>query len=204
MQLSPEGEQQHARATRLVMCDMDADRDHTGGRTVMTRWRQQGGFTLMELMFVVAIVGLLAAIAIPTFLKFKARANRAEVVANLSGIFQAETSFFGEQGRYGSLSEIGFQLAGVTNQYTYRSPATGGAGGSAGNVGVDLINPAIGPSFGENTVTPSAAAVGGGGGVASFTATATANIDKDATIDQWHVNDAKQGLRNADVDDIPL
>lgn len=35
-----------------------------------------------------------------------------------------------------------------------------------------------------------------------FTATATGNIDTDETVDQWHVNDIKQNLGSADVDDV--
>ena len=113
-------------------------------------------------MVTVAILGILASIAIPTYQKFKQRALRAEVEANLAGIFQVEVSFFAERARFGSLSEIGFVLAGVTNRYTYRSPAPGSTAGSTGTVNVDLLNPAVGPSFPENTVTPSGATAGGG------------------------------------------
>jgi hypothetical protein len=37
----------------------------------------------------------------------------------------------------------------------------------------------------------------------SFTATATGNLDDDPTIDQWHVNDQKEGLKRPDVEDAP-
>ena len=45
------------------------------------------GFTLIELMIVVAIVGILAAIAIPNFLNYQAKSQQAEAKANLGAIF---------------------------------------------------------------------------------------------------------------------
>lgn len=53
----------------------------------MTQRRQQSGFTLIELMIVVAIIGILAAIAIPSFNRFQARARQSEVNVNLKSLF---------------------------------------------------------------------------------------------------------------------
>ncbi|MDP6541089.1 MAG: prepilin-type N-terminal cleavage/methylation domain-containing protein, partial [Planctomycetota bacterium] len=62
--------------------------------------KRQGGFTLIELMIVVAIIGILAAIAIPNFLRFQLRSKTSEARTNLAGIRTAEESYFAEYGQY--------------------------------------------------------------------------------------------------------
>jgi prepilin-type N-terminal cleavage/methylation domain-containing protein len=49
--------------------------------------RTAKGFTLIELMIVVAIIGILAAIAIPNFIRFQARARQSEANTNLKSLF---------------------------------------------------------------------------------------------------------------------
>ena len=66
----------------------------------MTRAKQQGGFTLIELMIAVAIVASLAALAIPSYLRFQLRTKAAEARANLASIKTSEHAYFGEFDRY--------------------------------------------------------------------------------------------------------
>jgi type IV pilus assembly protein PilA len=61
---------------------------------------RRGGFTLIELMIVVAIIGILAAIAIPNFLRFQLKAKSSEGKTNIAAIRTAEESYFAEYGNY--------------------------------------------------------------------------------------------------------
>ena len=69
----------------------------------------QKGFTLIELMIVVAIIGILAALAIPNFIRFQARSKQSEVKANLKSMFTAERSYYQEHDTYScNIRVIGF------------------------------------------------------------------------------------------------
>ena len=54
------------------------------------------GFTLVELMIVVAIIGILAAIAIPNFLQFRLKAKSSEAKSNLGAIRSTEVAYYAE------------------------------------------------------------------------------------------------------------
>lgn len=169
------------------------------------RVQGQKGFTLIELMIVVAIIGILAAIAIPNFLRYQAKSRQAEARTNLGGIFVGETSYFGEQSRYGDFTEIGFALAGASsNRYTYRSGAGGVAGGVNANTANDTIMSSMGAggAYAGTLTIQNFDATPGGGGVPGFTASAAADLDSDPTVDSWTVNDVKAGLDMAAPDDV--
>jgi type IV pilus assembly protein PilA len=61
---------------------------------------RNAGFTLIELMLVVAIIGALAAIAVPAFLRYQLRAKRSEAYSNLAAIAKAEESYYATNGVY--------------------------------------------------------------------------------------------------------
>ena len=60
----------------------------------------QKGFTLIELMIVVAIIGILAAIAIPNFLNYQLKAKTAEAKTNLGSIKTAQEAYKAETDVY--------------------------------------------------------------------------------------------------------
>ncbi|MBI1949161.1 MAG: prepilin-type N-terminal cleavage/methylation domain-containing protein [Deltaproteobacteria bacterium] len=78
------------------------------------------GFTLIELMIVVAIIGILAAIAIPNFVKFQCRSKQSEAKGNLKALYVAEEAYRGEFDTYlATGSAIGFIPKGTKIRYTY-------------------------------------------------------------------------------------
>ena len=64
------------------------------------RSNAEAGFTLVELMIVVGIIGLLSAIAIPNFISYQARSRRSEAYVNLAAIARIQSAYHAEQGEY--------------------------------------------------------------------------------------------------------
>ena len=85
----------------------------------MRRTRSNQGFTLTELVIAVGMIGVLAAIAIPNFMTYQARARRGEAYANLGAIAKAQKAYFAENGIY------------------FEAPPHPNAGGSGENLGTE-------------------------------------------------------------------
>lgn len=77
------------------------------------------GFTLVELMVVVAIAGILASIAIPNFIRFQARSKQSEAKINLKTIFVGQQTRYSEREAYTmSTVDVGFSPE-RGNRYEY-------------------------------------------------------------------------------------
>jgi len=68
----------------------------------MGKIRTVSGFSLIELMIVVAIISFLSIIAVPNFFRFLAKAKRSEAYMNLSSIYTAQKAYWAETGKYTS------------------------------------------------------------------------------------------------------
>jgi type IV pilus assembly protein PilA len=156
---------------------------------MLTRIRKKlRGFTLIELMIVVAIIGILAAIAIPNFIRFQAKSKQSEAKANLKTLYTAEKAYFGEKDAYSTdFLAVGFTPEGG-NRYTYSvvgqnvgaKPITSRSY-SLGIIEQDQNRFPTTPTAGaepvaSTVITPPSA---------DFVAVAQGNIDNDALADTW-------------------
>lgn len=172
----------------------------------------QGGFSLVELMVVVAIIGILAAVAVPSVNKYMAKARQSEAKANLSSIYTAEKAFFAEYNIYSGY----FGVVGYTPEGQLRYNLGFGAAGPAlaalqaagwtqaalppapGNLFATVTYcPASGgrctqlaDGLGALGTLPAAATVPAAGN--TFVAGAAGRIRQGAVnSDQWTINDTK-------------
>lgn len=176
--------------------------------------RSNKGFSLVELMVVVAIIGILSAIAIPNFQKFQRKSRQSEAKTLLGGIYSAEKAFHTEWNRY--VSDIdtvgyipsgqlrynaGFAAAGgstiaLINGYT-GAPASGFFN-TAAVCGSALYNLQCSDLSTANAITTSTAPPNAVGNAATFVAAAETvddTISRDGAVeDQWSMNQLGQLL----------
>jgi type IV pilus assembly protein PilA len=122
------------------------------------RFQRRSGFTLLELILVVSIIGALAAVAIPLFLNYQLRSKTAEVKANLAAIRSLQNTYFSERDVFltagpeppvipgaasasfdstGSFAALGFSPEGRV-YFSYGASATADGAGHTADAGADL------------------------------------------------------------------
>lgn len=148
----------------------------------MQRNREKG-FTLIELMIVVAILGILAAIAIPNFMRFQAKSKQSEAKTNLGAIGTTAEAWRSENDQYivTAIGDLGWAPQG-TSRYSYWYDVGG----------TDTVFPggATGTTDGCNVgTTPGTVAVATA--ATTFTAGAKGQIDTDSTCDEWGYNNLR-------------
>jgi len=138
------------------------------------------GFTLIELMIVVAIIGILAAIAIPNFLSFVSKTRRSEVKSNLTAIYKSEISYFGENDTFSPSFAVIRWIPMGNAYYTY-------------TLGFEEWGK-------DNTANPKPASVAPVASDNAFLAYGWGNIDSDSVVDIWTIDERNNLV--IDVSDI--
>ena len=106
----------------------------------MMKHYKTAGFSLMELMVVIAILGIVAAIAIPAYTGYIATARMTEAKNNIAALRLAEEEFFLENNRY-------FYKSGTNTELSTESGGLWTATGSDGAVNFTYTVSALGNSY---------------------------------------------------------
>ncbi|MEE8410183.1 MAG: type II secretion system protein [Myxococcota bacterium] len=157
---------------------------------------RRNAFSLIELVIILAIIGLLASIAVPRLLAFRVRSAQVEMKTNLSALLTTEKVYLAEHQSYtDNLSLTGWApegrpvyLYGFTSDGlpapsglndTAELKASGGGSYDTSAMIDTFGNPLTGDDLPPCTVSKT-----------SLTAGATANLDDDPTMDSWTLDEA--------------
>jgi prepilin-type N-terminal cleavage/methylation domain-containing protein len=156
----------------------------------------QEGFTLIELMIVVGIIGILVAIAAPNFSRYQSKARQTEAKIALAAIYGGEKSFYSEYSAYiGSFDSIGYAPEGQKRFYSTgwagaNTATVNGFSGSSDNAQWVRTNyPATWTTCSDSE--SAMAAVLTGPDAQSFTSSARGQIRDGQNCDYWTIDHNK-------------
>jgi type IV pilus assembly protein PilA len=120
--------------------------------------QMQKGFTLIELMIVVAIIGILAAIALPAYQDYMGRSQMTEAMTLASGAKTSVAEFYSNKGEFPIGNESAGLAASITGKYVDTVEVDGGVitatiktdGVAAGLAGLQLV---LSPTTSAGSVT---------------------------------------------------
>lgn len=147
----------------------------------------QEGFTLVELMVVVAIIGVLSAVAVPNFKKYQAKSKSSEAKLQLSAAYTALQSFYSDYDTYHScLKYMGYNPSNESDQRFYATGFT--VDPAAATITIATINGV------DGTECPAATTADGALGAGRFSA-----AKRSGSVDAADVADLATYFSTADA-----
>ncbi|MGH1467697.1 MAG: type IV pilin protein [Bdellovibrionales bacterium] len=176
----------------------------------MKKVKSQGGFSLIELMMVVVIIGVLAGVGIPQYQKFQMKARQSEVKSLLSSMYTSQKAFYAEWNQYyGDFNAVGYGLSGDLgynvgfNSSGQNGPVTHPNPTYKNSPPVVRAASVMCPSSGAQgcTVVKSRTTATISGTAANrnnFRFGGVANLDDDGGLDEWTINQNKVFVQVSD------
>ena len=145
--------------------------------------------TLVLGIVYVPVVGILAAIAIPNFIKFQARSKQSECKVNLKSAYFAQQAYFADKGDYGkTAAEIGFSPE-KGNRYLYQISAEGLVPATQSTLSTADLQAGYTPGLidlvGTHGQCPDNCVL---------TMVCAGNIDNDPTVDVWSISSQQRSI----------